>query len=713
MRKSIDIEVKVPQKQYEYLTMWERLDIYQDQNITIQFISNLLSGVENITSSSTLSVKLPRTVKNERIFDLATRPQYESSMTHRKIECRVYINGIEMMKSAYCYILDCESDSYDVAIVFGLLQNYGAWIDAGKTLKDLADAGQSVLWNWRAAFYDITVPAGSPHDVNQYPPIWYGSDANISTYTPANGLGKLMYYGIYTPGFDRNDTLVEYANVHPFVTMREIYERIVSENNLDFIMPTSVLSDMENLAIVLTEVDGNAAQGTPNADNNTATGHPDTIRLSAALTFGWNIICDNLGDCFQNGNPYGVKGKILHKGDADSVDIQISMLLQDNSSFPYNGSNQTAGYILNAAGHLEYLDLCVYIYSTQQTIRITPTYSALGIYWQGTIHIPSMGASEGDAIADIWIDNNIGICSYCEGAFDTYWMLGRNDWDNLFTWQICSVGVRYYTGSMIYPHPNYRCFRNLPDISQLDFIKFICQLYCLFPIANAFGDERVNFVPFDFEEAKIKAYDWSDKLLEYARDVPKRISFRIGDYAKKNAIAYKEDDQDPVMDNIRKGYLEIDDDTLDKEHDMIEFPLAASEDDYIGQYNIKREYDESSDPPVVTIEAEFIECVHRLMRVTEWLDPIHKKVTRLGFVNLSVPYIIITYYGAYQAAIIKPRIITEHIRLNETEMRNVDYRRPVYLRKYGRFFAIKQIQWTTGDNYAEVELLQLDNTPTS
>ena len=86
-------------------------------------------------------------------------------------------------------------------------------------------------------------------------------------------------------------------------------------------------------------------------------------------------------------------------------------------------------------------------------------------------------------------------------------------------------------------------------------------LYCLFPIANAFGDERVNFVRFDFNDAKLKAYDWSDKLLEYARDVPKRISFRLGDYAKRNAIAYKEDDQDPVLDNTRLAYLEIDDDT--------------------------------------------------------------------------------------------------------------------------------------------------------
>jgi hypothetical protein len=95
------------------------------------------------------------------------------------------------------------------------------------------------------------------------------------------------------------------------------------------------------------------------------------------------------------------------------------------------------------------------------------------------------------------------------------------------------------------------------------------------------------------------------------------------------------------------------------------------------------------------------------MRVTEWYDPEHKKVTRLGFVNLSVPYIISTYYATYQAAIMQQRIITEHIRLNELEMRDVDFTHPVYLSKYGRYFAIKQIQWTVGDDYAEVELLLL------
>lgn len=708
-KKDIAIEVKAPSNQYEYLDAWERLDTYQDQQMTLQFINNMLTSIDSITSSSTLSVKLPRTVNNERIFDLATRPQYNSNMTHRKIECRVYINGIDMMKEAYCYLLDSEGDSYEVDIVFGLLQYYKDWVDADKSIRDLTDLGESIPWNWRAAFWEITVPAGSAHVIQDYPPIWYGSDANIGTYTPQNGIGKLMYYGIYTPGFDRNDTLVDYANVHPFVTMREIWERIISENNLSFVLPMSVKRDMENLAIVLTTVDGNAAQGSPNSDNNTATGSPDTVRLSAAVSFGWNIICTTLGDCFQNGNAYNsTKGKILYKGDANAVDLKISMLLQDSSSFPYNGENHSASYILNAEGHMEYLDLCVYIYAIQRTVKLTPTHTGMGIMWEGIINVPCIGASEGDAVADIWIDNDLRICYYCEGAFDTYWMLGRDAWDALFQWSECAVGVIYYTGSMIYPHPNYRCFPNLPDITQLEFVKMVCQLYGLFPVALPHSSYTITFESFDiFEENIINAVDWSDKLLEDHRDVPKKISFRAGDFARKNIIQYTEDKQDSVTDDIRTGTIAVNDDTLDPKNELVTFPLAASDGDNINQYIIHTESDTSTQAAPMTYEAELLERVHRLMRVTEWFDYDLKKVTRLNFTNLSVPYIISTYYAKYQSMLLKPKVITEHIRLNELEMRYVDFSIPVYLRKYGRYYAVKQIQWTVGDDYAEVELLQI------
>lgn len=712
MRKDISIYVKVNLPGMEYdMEEWQLLDV-GNLSLTLDYISNILSDIGSITSSRTFTVKLPRTVHNDKVLDLAVVPQYESNSRYKYLPCKCYVNDIDVMGDAFLYLLDSEATNYQCCIVFGLLQYYRAWIDAGKSIKNLSDTGQFVQWNWRAAFYDIYVPAGSTHDIIDYPPIWWGDDPNINTYTPQNGLGKLMYYGIYTPGFDRTDTLVNYANVHPFVTVREIFERIISENNLSFVMPTSVLRDMENLAIVLTSIKGNAAQGTPNFDNNVATTRPQTIRLSSALSFGWNIICSTIGDCWQNGNPYGVKGKILAKGDANSVDLQVNMLLADNSSFYWHGSTRKASYILNEEGHMEYLDLCVYLYATQQTVRITPTYTALGIMWQGTINIPCFsifgGIHEGDAIADVWIDNDGRMCNYLQGAFNNYWMGNRNGWDALFSWSMCALNVVYYTGSMFYPHPRFRCFPNLPDIKQVDFVKFVCQLYGLFPVVNPAISDEIDFVPFDgLIENEPKAYDWSGRLFEEDADAPKKIALRLGDYAQRNIIAYKEDEKDPVLDSIRTGSLNVYDQTLEHERELITFPLAASEGDYIGQYNIIMEEDDETDPPTVTYEAEFIECVHRLMRVVSWYNYANKTVTELSFSGLSVPEIIEKYYSTYRAYIERPRLITERVRLLETELKALDMRIPVYLSKYGRYFAIKDIKWTVGNDYAECELLML------
>ena len=703
MRKDIIIEVA---SDYYGLERWDALDTYKDQRMTLQFINNLLTGIDSITSSSTLSVKLPRTTRNEQLFDFATRPQYESIRSHRKIKCRVTINGIDMMKAAYCYLLDSEGDSYDVAIVFGLLQNYKDWIDQGKTLQELQDNAQSIKWNWQAAFYDIYVPAGSPHDTGDYPPIWWGHDNCINTYTPQNGIGKLMYYGIYYPGFDRNDGTVDYGNIHPFVTVREIYERIKAENNLNFIMPTSVLRDMENLAIVLTKVSGNASQGTPNSDSNSGEigGHPSTMRPSgspSAVSFGWNVICSTVGDCWNNGTPL-MKGQVKYKG-TGNIRLNVGLILLDQSSFPYNGSTATASYIVNAAGHPEYFDLIVKNTRTGDIQRLTPTITGGYLSWSGSIDIYCQGASEGEVVAEAYIDNDGRMTTYLQGSWDEYWMFGRGKWDRLFTWQVCGMGVTYYTGSMIYPHNNYRCFKNLPDITQFDFIKFICQLYCLFPIAQPGSGEQIEFVRIEeIEEGKPKAKDWSAKLLEYSRDTPKKLSFRIGDYARKNAVQWTEDDKDYVFESTRKDYLYVDDDTLDKEKDLVTFPFAASDGDTINQWSVEPTGDQS-DP----YKAEFTEVKPRIMRVVEWYNHDYKKVTRLEFSDLAVTSVIGKYYGTYKGMISKPRILTEHIRLNEIDMRDINFRTPIYLGKYGRFFAVKQIQWTVGDDYAEVELLQL------
>lgn len=698
MRHETELRVQV-QRPNDSVPQWYQLDIGSGNTLTLDYVSNLLSDVSKITSSRSFTVKLPRTRRNDTVLDLAVVPQHQSERPYRYLPCRVYVDGIDVAGEASMYLVSAEASTYNAVIVFGLMQQYKAWVDAGRTLKELEDSGQSIIWNWRAA-YTFVPPPGSTHDTVQYPPIWYGNDQNVPTYTPANGLGKLMYYGIYTPGFDRSDKSVDAANIHPFVTVRELWERIVNENGLNFRLPNWVELDMENLAVVLTKVSGNSTQGTPNADNNTGIGtNPDTIRLSAALAFGWNIMCTTVGNCYHNGNAT-TKSKILYKGDGDSVLLNISLLLEDSSSFPYNGSNRSASYILDSEGHMEYLDLCVYVYATQQTIRLTPTYTNIGILWQGTVNVPCLNAVEGDAVADIWIENDIRMLSYLPGAFDTYWMLGRDDWDRLFSFSQCSIGVTYYTGSFIYPHPVFRCFPNLPDIKQLDFVKMVCNLYGLFPCQTPSG---IDFIEIDkLEDNKPDAYDWSRYLLDDDPDAPHHTDWHMTDLARRNRVSYKEDEKDLVID---EAFLTVDDETLDREKDLFTIPLAASDGDYIDQYDLTPLYDDSVDPPaLIGYEAEFNECVHRLMRVVQWYP---YKLTVLAFQGLSAEQIIAERYASYQAYVNQPRIVTERLRVPLADLRTLDYSRPVFLDKYGRHFAIIDIKWTVTQDTCEAKLLML------
>jgi hypothetical protein len=167
-------------------------------------------------------------------------------------------------------------------------------------------------------------------------------------------------------------------------------------------------------------------------------------------------------------------------------------------------------------------------------------------------------------------------------------------------------------------------------------------------------------------------------------------------------VSYKEDEKDLVID---EAFLTVDDDTLDREKDLFTIPLAASDGDYIDQYDLTPLYDDSVDPPaLIGYEAEFNECVHRLMRVVQWYP---YKLTVLAFQGLSAEQIIAERYASYQAYVNQPRIITERFRVPIADLRTLDYSRPVFLAKYGRHFAIIDIKWTVTQDTCEAKLLML------
>lgn len=671
MRHEIELQVRVQQPN-DSDPQWYQLDIGNGNTLTLDYVSNLLSDVSKISSSRSFTVKLPRTRRNDTVLDLAVVPQHQSERPYRYLPCRVYVDGIDVAGEAFMYLVSAEASTYNAVIVFGLMREYKAWVDAGNGLKDLQDSGERIQWDWQAAYTDGQHP-GQPEP---NAPIWYGNDA--ASYVAQNGLNKAMYFGIYNPGFALTWPEVLWANVHPFVTVRELWERIVAENSLDFTLPNWVKLDMENLAIVLTKKSGNIPVGTPTS-HTTQVADP-LLKWSVFSAKFWFSLTD--AGYFDTASQYD---KIFSKG-LKPVGLNINIVLDDAEDL-----------IEMVGGDMTRLKLRVREISPNvpQVVTtgfaITPTQTTNSqIVYNGRVQLEGSEV-EGDFIGYFFVDVDMT---------NEEWGTFRMDY--IEDIQV-SGAVQYQTYENTVDYPNdFLMIPNLPDIKQIDFVKMVCHLYGLFPCQRG---GTVYFIPIDeLEDNKTKAYDWSRYLLEDDPDAPHHTDWHMTDLARRNRASYKEDDKDPVVD---EAFLDIDDDTLDPMKDFFTIPLAASDGDLIDQYDLTPEYDDTTEPPTFTgYKVDFTECEHRLMRVVQWKVKNETNIV-LSFQNLSTAQILAERYSSYQAYVNQPRIITERLRVPLADLRTLDYSRPVFLDKYGRHFAIIDIKWTVTQDTCEAKLLML------
>lgn len=657
---------------------WQQLDMNQGEQFALDFINNLFTDISSITSSSTAStIRIPRTVHNDKVFDCAYNPTYNSSFPYRYHECRCRFNDIDITGKSYMYLVSVEEGFYRIVIVFGLMQNCKKWIEDNPGLRQLPDNGECIQWDWQAAYNDGP-HAGMP---DPWAPIWYGDDA--ASYAAHNGLSKAMYFGIYNPGFPLTYENVSLANVHPFVTLREIWERITEANNLRFVLPPDVERDMEELALVLTKIDGNTPNGVP-AIHTTQISSPHLMHRPP-YRFWFHLSEEGYFDTATN-----LFNRVFSQG-ITAVTLNINIILEN---YEFQGLSNLIHYV---GGNMNKLKMKIVDTVSNTQHYITPVNTGTSdsqLFYSGRVTLEGNEVN-GAAIGYLMVE--IEPTNYQE------------DWVTVeeYLRDISATGsVQYitYQDSVNYPN-KFLLIPNLPDVSQLDFVKAICGMYCLFPVVHNAEDEIIHFVKFDtLEDNVIKSYDWSNKHLETDRHAPKHADFDIGIFAKRNRIAYKKDDKEDVT---CESIIEVNDDTLEKEKDVVVFPWAASNGNTIEQYKIVTD-NTSTDPPTVTRKVEFTECEYRLMRVQEWYNYALKKVTRLSFYNLSTEYLISQYYTTYIGTSTESKQLKENIMLNELDLKTMDFTRPVYLRKYGRFFAVKSIRWDTDSPYSEVELIQLD-----
>jgi len=228
---------------------------------------------------------------------------------------------------------------------------------------------------------------------------------------------------------------------------------------------------------------------------------------------------------------------------------------------------------------------------------------------------------------------------------------------------------------------------NLPDIKQIDFIKAIASMVGLFALPD--GTNGIKFIPFDNLSAnKSKAVDWTDRvIMAYNSVTPRSLEYTLDNIAQNNRFQYKEDDK--VTGNY-DGNIQVEDATIDYERDAIKLPFSACDTKngvaYIPlySYNDKGELQYNKANPRILL----LDGTKGIFKGLEWTTLIENN------------------YQTYRGLINNAKVVTEYIRLNSIELRDLEMDVPVYLAQYGCYLAIIEIK-TRENNICECKLLKL------
>jgi hypothetical protein len=113
------------------------VDVDSDTKLTLDIKSNLFQDVSKLVSNSTFSVKLPKTVRNQRIFQHADKVQNGGTDFPYKLHtARYFRNGVQLISNGRAVCLSV-GDSIEISIVWGLFPAFTNIQSNGTTLNQL------------------------------------------------------------------------------------------------------------------------------------------------------------------------------------------------------------------------------------------------------------------------------------------------------------------------------------------------------------------------------------------------------------------------------------------------------------------------------------------------------------------------------------------------------------------------------------------------
>jgi hypothetical protein len=614
----------------------ETVDIKPDAATTLNYKSNLLGDISKITSSNSQTIQCPKTTRNRKIFDNPGAPAYVSDKRYNRYSARLVRNGIEIVRVGYAVLLS-SSETYEIALYWGVMANFQAWVDKAAKLNELTGT-EALTWG-----------------------------ANIT----ATSLSQMKSAGYGYAKYDCGVSNTNLANIHPSVTAWWILNRIATQAGFTFEIPDKHKLALRGIAIPCLSRNASAVSNQAEATVST---YP-FLRNSNGF-WGYSIAGNNGTDKHGVFDPDD-NTKIRKVDGATKVIIsiidksgsQLGMTLYSNDS----GAFSSRVYVRAT----QYNDNSETTTQIAVSIGSSAVSSSTGMYaYQKTYYFADINEEL------LW------------GRYDYLRLFPHNGSGRIVGSRLGNTKLTITEDfeSIIYPS-TYPIPQNLPEISQIDYIKAICGMLGIFAVPDPANVNNLKFVSLDtLQENKVQACDWSDKLARSNDDEPKTTEYKINDYCRNNYFRYKEDD---TVSTNADGNLKIDSEILDAEKTVITLPFAPSDGSTI------RHYELNDDGTAV----DAVQVKDRIMR----LISDGSGLAMLTFDGLDFTTLLSKYYSTLSRLLNGVITIAEQVMLDEYDLKSLDYSIPFYLRQYGKFYGIVSIQ-STANKACEVKAIQLPET---
>lgn len=535
----------------------ELVDLDEDTKITLNIKSNLFTDLSKIVSNNSYTIKLPKTVRNQRIIEHADLPACNTDYSRKYHNGRYFRNGIEIIPNAKVVLISV-GEKIELAMTWGNYVALSNIIEGDKLLTDLpeisgdnASEGRDYVEWKKLAVHNTTFP-------------------------------KVDY------GFNEEETSVWY---HPALSVKNIIERITKNTGVAFIFPEEKQEVIDKLIVPLLTRNESEEYAEMCSVTLAVTGSIKDDQVNQyTLYFEDSLHSNYYGRMAANTTytSYITNGKPRLSGDfsviVQSQSTPSSVVLNVHKA---NTDNQGANIELDTILEIEPVDIQKVdennLYRIVFSFKDVETSSLLDNKFGG--HMSSMRFS---------FANLDGSTVSAEGSFKI-----MNIAEKVLIIRKTGTGAWGDT----YTDGRFWLVPNLPDIKQIDFLKAIASILGLFVVSGL--DDSIIFVSVDtLISNKDIAKDWTKKVIaEYVDNKPKSIEFVLDGFYQRNNYKWKEDDS--VLGNY-DSYLEVDNETIDYEDDVVVLPFAATDTPMVLPKIPLYSYDEQGNIEYSTVEPRIL-----------------------------------------------------------------------------------------------------------